>query len=160
MGGDTLTVTRSSGLSIGEVADRAGVSVPTLRFYEQRGLITSTRTSGNQRRYPRTVLRRLALIAAAQRVGLTLEQIRNTLAALPADHAPTQADWTALARTWQHLVRHRIEELQRLEHGLDECTGCGCLSLTRCALFNPDDESATEGPGSRWVDGRARTPGG
>lgn len=149
-------MTVDEGLPIGAVAARAGVSVPALRFYEERGLIHSTRTSGNQRRYPRTVLRRLAVIAAAQRVGLTLEQIRTTLDALPADRAPTQDDWARISHAWQRLVRERIAELQRLEHGLDECTGCGCLSLTRCALFNPDDEAATEGPGSRWVHGRSR----
>ncbi len=138
-------------LTIGEVAARAGVSVPTIRYYEQRSLISSTRTSGNQRRYPRHVLRRLAFIAAAQRVGLDLAQISTALATLPADRAPTRRDWTRLSAPWSAAVAERIATLQALQTSLDGCIGCGCLSLRRCALFNPDDEAATEGPGSRWL---------
>ncbi len=138
-------------LGIGEVASRAGVSVPTLRFYESRGLIASSRTPGNQRRYPRHVLRRLAFVAAAQRVGLSLEEIARHLATLPGDRAPTRADWSRLARPWRALLGAKIAELQALQGSLDSCIGCGCLSLQRCRLFNPGDEAAVEGPGSRWL---------
>lgn len=143
-------------LAAGEVAKRAGVSVPTLRYYEQRGLISSTRSGGNQRRYSRHVLRRLAFISAAQRVGLSLEQIATTLADLPPDRAPTRRDWTRISAPWRRLVAERIRELEALQDSLDSCIGCGCLSLTRCTLFNPGDEAATEGPGSRWL--RAARP--
>lgn len=145
-------------LSIGEVAARAGVSVPTLRFYETRGLLTSTRTSSNQRRYPRHVLRRLAFIAAAQHVGLTLGEIGDALSHLPTDRPPTRADWTRLSRPWRHVVDARITELTALRDTLDGCIGCGCLSLRRCALFNPDDEAGTEGPGSRWLRNATSSP--
>ena len=138
-------------LSIGELAARAGVSVPTLRFYESRGLIASTRTSGNQRRYPRHVLRRLAFVAAARRVGLSLEEVARQLATLPEGRAPTRADWSRLARPWRTLLGAKIAELEALQESLDGCIGCGCLSLQRCRLFNPDDEAAAEGTGSRWL---------
>ncbi len=138
-------------LTIGEVASRAGLSVPTIRYYEERSLIASTRTPGNQRRYPRQVLRRLAFIAAAQRVGLELAQISTALATLPVDRAPTRRDWTRLSAPWRAAVAERIAVLQALQTSLDGCIGCGCLSLRRCTLFNPDDEAATEGPGSRWL---------
>lgn len=138
-------------LTIGETAQRAGTTVPTLRYYEQRQLIESVRTSGNQRRYPRHVLRRLAFIAAAQRVGLELQEIADLLGTLPHDRAPTRADWTRLARPWRQQVQARIEGLQALQDTLDGCLGCGCLSLTRCKLYNPDDEAALEGAGSRWL---------
>jgi len=145
-------------LPIGEVARRAGVSVATLRYYEQRGLLTATRTGGNQRRYPRWVLRRLAFVAAAQRVGLDLEQVRAALDTLPADRAPTSEDWGRLAEPWRELVAARVRELQALQDTLDGCLGCGCLSLTRCGLFNAGDEADAEGPGSRWVR-EAASPG-
>lgn len=138
-------------LSIGETAHRAGLSVATLRFYEQRGLITATRTAGNQRRYPQHVLRRLAFVGAAQRVGLGLTEIHALLATLPADRAPTRADWTRLSRPWRARVQQRVAELQALADTLDGCLGCGCLSLQRCGLYNPGDEAAAEGPGSRWL---------
>lgn len=146
-----VDMTPAALLSVGEVAKRAGISVPAVRYYQTRGLITSTRSGGNQRRYPRQVLRRLAFIAAAQRVGLSLEQIANTLAGLPTDRAPTRSDWTRLSKPWRTLVAARIRELEALQDSLDGCIGCGCLSLTRCALFNPDDRAAAEGPGSRWL---------
>jgi MerR family redox-sensitive transcriptional activator SoxR len=144
-------------LPIGEVAVRAGVSVATIRFYESRGLITSVRTAGNQRRYPRHVLRRLAFVAAAQRVGLSLEEIAASLSRLPADRAPTRREWTRLSSTWRPRVAERIAELQSLQDTLDSCIGCGCLSLRRCGLYNAEDSAATEGAGSRWLrEARAR----
>lgn len=138
-------------LAIGEVARRSGVTVPTVRYYEDRGLISSVRTSGNQRRFPRHVLRRIAFVSAAQRVGLTLEEIGAALATLPADRAPTRREWTRLSSVWQQRIARRISELQALQDTLDGCIGCGCLSLRRCALYNPSDEAADEGPGSRWL---------
>jgi len=138
-------------LTVGEVAQRAGISVPALRYYEQLGLVTSRRTTGNQRRYERSVLRRLAVVAAGRRVGLPLADIGATLATLPADHAPSQADWTALSTRWRASVQRRIAELERLRDDLDRCIGCGCLSLSRCTLYNPKDEAAAEGPGARWI---------
>ncbi len=138
-------------LSVGEVCARSGLTPATLRYYERLGLLTTTRTAGNQRRYPRHVLRRLAFLAAGQRVGLTLAQIGELLAQLPNDRGPSQRDWTLLAGPWRQLVQARIRELQALEDSLDECLGCGCLSLTRCSLFNPDDEASAEGAGSRWL---------
>lgn len=143
-------------LTVGEVASRAGVSVPTVRYYEERGLITSTRTSGNQRRFPRAVLRRIAVIAAAQRVGLSLDEVREAMAELPADRAPTRREWTAMSRSWKRLVQRRIDQLVALQSDLDGCIGCGCLSLQRCSIFNPSDEAAGEGSGSRWVRRSAR----
>jgi MerR family redox-sensitive transcriptional activator SoxR len=144
-------------LTIGETARRSGLSTPTLRYYELRGLIRSTRTSGNQRRYPRHTLRRLAFITAAQRVGLSLEEIAALLDTLPADRAPTRADWTRLGRPWRERIAARIAQLEALQDTLDGCLGCGCLSLARCRLYNPDDEAASEGPGSRWLRNAERT---
>lgn len=145
-------------LTIGETARRSGLSVPTLRYYEQRGLIRTTRSSGNQRRYPRHVLRRLAFIVAAQRVGLSLEEIAELLDTLPADRAPTRADWTRLSRPWRQRIAARIQQLQALQDTLDGCVGCGCLSLTRCRLYNPNDQAASEGPGSRWLRRAGQLP--
>ena len=138
-------------LAIGEVSRRSGLSVPTVRYYEQRGLIDSVRTGGNQRRFSRHVLRRLAIVAAGQRVGISLERIAALLADLPADAAPRRRDWTRLSRAWKREVSARIAELEALNATLDGCIGCGCLSLKRCGLFNPDDEADDEGAGSRWV---------
>jgi MerR family redox-sensitive transcriptional activator SoxR len=138
-------------LTIGQVAQRAGVSIPTLRYYEQLSLLNSTRNTGNQRRYPRYVLRRLAFIAAAQRVGQSLEEIAHALGTLPEDKAPTRSDWTKLSTPWRKQIARRIQELQELQNTLDGCIGCGCLSLTRCAIFNPGDDAALEGAGSRWL---------
>lgn len=136
-------------LTIGQVAERSGVPHTTLRFYEDRGLIGSERSAGNQRRYPRTVLRRIAFIRAAQRVGLSLEEISAALATLPRDHAPTKADWSRLSRNWQDELDARIDALQRLRDRLTGCVGCGCLSLRVCGLYNADDHQARFGPGSR-----------
>ena len=138
-------------LSIGEVADRAGIAPSALRFYEKEGLIHSDRSDGNQRRYHRDVLRLVAFIRAAQRVGLTLDEIRAALATLPAGKVPTAADWSRLSRGWRPLLDRRIEEMQRLRDRLDSCIGCGCLSLKTCALSNPRDVAAEEGPGARWL---------
>nr|WP_228046317.1 redox-sensitive transcriptional activator SoxR [Saccharopolyspora sp. HNM0983] len=135
-------------LTIGEVAERSGVAPTALRFYEQRGLIRAQRTGGNQRRYQRSVLRRLAFIRAAQRVGLSLEQVAEALAALPDDRAPTKADWARLSRRWRDELDARIDGLQRLRDRLTGCIGCGCLSLRTCALHNADDRFAELGPGA------------
>lgn len=132
-------------LTIGQVAERSGVAHTALRFYEDRGLIGSERSAGNQRRYPRHVLRRLAFIRAAQRVGLSLEQIAEALATLPANRAPTRADWTRLSRGWKRELDARIDALQRLRDRLTSCVGCGCLSLKTCGLWNTDDHYAALG---------------
>jgi MerR family redox-sensitive transcriptional activator SoxR len=134
-------------LSIGEVARRSGVAASALRYYEDRGLIASERTGAAHRRYPRAVIRRVAFIVFAQRVGLTLEEIGEELAKLPTDRVPNRRDWARLSGTWQERIDMRIEELQRLREGLTECIGCGCLSLDRCRLANPEDRAARRGPG-------------
>ncbi|MEY2468161.1 MAG: MerR family transcriptional regulator, redox-sensitive transcriptional activator SoxR [Actinomycetota bacterium] len=138
-------------LSIGEVSERAGIAQSALRFYEKEGLIHADRTDGGQRRFHRDVLRLVAFIRAAQRVGLTLDEIRDALATLPEGHTPSAADWTRLSRGWRPLLDRRIEEMQRLRDRLDSCIGCGCLSLKTCALSNPDDVAAEDGPGARWL---------
>lgn len=138
-------------LSIGEVADRAGIAPSALRFYEKERLIHSDRSEGGQRRYHRDVLRLVAFIRAAQRVGLTLDEIRSALATLPEGHTPNAADWTRLSKSWRPLLDKRIEEMQRLRDRLDSCIGCGCLSLKTCALSNPHDIAADDGPGARWL---------
>ena len=138
-------------LPIGDVARRSGLSIPTLRYYEQLGLIVSTRTAANQRRYPRHVLRRLAFVTAARRIGLSLAQAQEALASLPSNTAPTPADWQRLSKPWAGHVAARIRQLQALQNTLNDCLGCGCLSLTRCALYNPSDEAALDGSGSRWL---------
>jgi MerR family redox-sensitive transcriptional activator SoxR len=139
-------------LTIGEVARRSGVASSALRFYEERGLISSERAGLGHRRYPRTVLRRIAFIVFAQRVGLTLKEISSELAKLPPDRAPTRRDWSRLSRTWRARVDGRIAELELLRAGLEDCIGCGCLSLDRCRLANPNDRAAALGAGPRyWV---------
>jgi MerR family redox-sensitive transcriptional activator SoxR len=144
-------------LSVGELSRRAGVTVATIRYYEERGLIRSRRSSGNHRQFPRHTLRRLAVVAAGQVVGLSLQDIANALGELPVDRAPTQRKWRRMSQHWAELVGGRIRRLQALQTSLDGCIGCGCLSLGRCTLFNPADEAAAEGPGSRWL--RAAGPG-
>jgi len=142
-------------LTIGEVARRSGVASSALRFYEQRGLITSERTGSGHGRFPRPVLRRIAFIVFAQRLGLTLEEIGTELAKLPPHHAPTRRDWSRLSATWSARIDERIAELQRLKLGLTECIGCGCPSLDRCGLANPGDRAAGFGPGPRyWIGDR------
>jgi MerR family redox-sensitive transcriptional activator SoxR len=145
-------------LTIGQVAQRSGVPHTALRFYEDAGLIVAERTAGNQRRYPRAVLRRLAFIRTAQRVGLSLEQIREALAGLPDGRVPTKTDWARLSKSWRTELDTRIDALQRLRDRLTSCIGFGCLSLRSCALHNPDDTMATLGPGS--VKLRAASEGG
>jgi MerR family redox-sensitive transcriptional activator SoxR len=142
-------------LTIGEVSRRSGVAASALRFYEERRLITSERAGSGHRRYPRPVLRRIAFIVFAQRIGLTLDEIGAELARLPPDRAPTRRDWSRLSGGWTARIDQRIAELERLKDGLTECIGCGCLSLERCKLANPDDRAARMGPGPRyWVGDR------
>jgi MerR family redox-sensitive transcriptional activator SoxR len=145
-------------LTIGQVAERSGVPHTALRFYEESGLIEAERTAGNQRRYPRAVLRRLAFIRTAQRVGLSLEQIKDALATLPDGRPPNKGDWARLSRAWRSELDTRIDALQRLRDRLTGCIGCGCLSLRSCALHNPEDEAASLGPGSLKL--RAASEGG
>ena len=145
-------------MTIGDVARRSGVAASALRFYEDKGLITSERAGSGHRRYPRPVLRRIAFIVFAQKVGLTLDEIGRELAKLPPDRAPTRGDWARLTTTWSARIDDRITELRRLQHGLTECIGCGCLSLDRCRLANPYDRAGRLGPGPRyWIGDR---PGG
>jgi len=142
-------------LTIGEVARRSGVASSALRFYEQRGLIGSERAGSGHRRYPRAVLRRVAFIVFAQRVGLTLDEIGAELAKLPPHRVPTRRDWSQLAAAWRSRIDERIAELERLKLGLTECIGCGCLSLDRCRLANPGDRAAALGTGPRyWIGDR------
>jgi len=138
-------------LTIGEVAERAGVASSALRFYEREGLIESVRTDGGQRRYERDVLRRVAFVRAAQRVGLSLDDIRTSLASLPDRRTPTAKDWERLSRSWRPLLESRIAELERLRDNLSSCIGCGCLSLKTCALSNPDDVAGQYGAGPVWL---------
>ena len=137
-------------LTIGEVSRRSGVAASALRFYEERGLIASERAGPGHRRYPRPVLRRIAFIVFAQRIGLSLAEIGAELSKLPPDRAPTRRDWSRLSSGWTSRIDERIAELERLKVGLTECIGCGCLSLDRCKLSNPGDRAAGLGPGPRW----------
>ena len=139
-------------LTIGEVADRSGVASSALRFYEGQGLIVASRTSGNQRRYERAVLRRIALIQGGRAAGIPLEQIRAALATLPADRTPTRRDWERLSRGWRDDVDRRIATLQALRNRLTTCIGCGCLSIDACTLLNPDDEAAEIGAGAHYLE--------
>jgi len=143
-------------LTIGEVSRRSGVAASALRYYEERGLIASERARSGHRRYPRPVLRRIAFIVFAQRIGLRLEEIGGELAKLPPNRAPTRRDWSRLSRGWSSRIDDRIAELERLRAGLTECIGCGCLSLDRCALANPGDRAADLGPGPRYWIGDPR----
>jgi MerR family redox-sensitive transcriptional activator SoxR len=138
-------------LTIGEVAARAGVAPSALRWYEQRGLITATRTPGGARRYARSVLRRLAFVRAAQNVGLSLAEIRSALATLPEGRTPSAGDWARLSAGWRARLDEQIAALTQLRDGLSSCIGCGCLSLDRCAMSNPGDVAGTFGPGPRWL---------
>ena len=142
-------------LPIGEVARRSGVASSALRFYEQRGLISSERAGSGHRRYPRPVLRRVAFIVFAQRIGLSLDDISAELAKLPGNRVPTRGDWSKLAGRWTARIDERIAELERLRLGLTRCIGCGCLSLQECQLANPGDRAGRSGQGPRyWMGGR------
>jgi MerR family transcriptional regulator, redox-sensitive transcriptional activator SoxR len=134
-------------LSVSEVAGRTGVAVSALHFYERKGLIASLRTSGNQRRYSRDVIRRISVIRAAQRLGLTLKEIAEAFATMPADRTMSQRDWERVATGWRTALDRRIEDLIRLRDGLTGCIGCGCLSMKTCLLLNEDDHLAQSGPG-------------
>ena len=134
-------------LTVGEVARRSGVAVSALHFYETQGLIHSTRSSGNQRRYARTMLRRVAFVRVAQRVGISLAEIGNALATLPSDAAPSRADWARLSMSWRAELDERMAQLKKLRDTLDDCIGCGCLSIDRCKLRNPLDRLGAEGQG-------------
>lgn len=138
-------------LTVSEVAERSGFSPSALRFYERRGLLHPDRTEGNQRRYDRAVLRRLAFIAAARHVGLTLDEVREALDLLPDGRTPTKADWTRISRRWRSRLDAEIAALEKLRDGLDSCIGCGCLSLQRCRISNPDDVVADRGPGAVFL---------
>jgi len=140
-------------LAIGEVAERSGLAVSAIRFYEDRGLIVATRTAGGQRRFRRDVLRRLAFVQAAQRVGLTLDDIGDALGGLPDEAGPTAPEWRELSARWRPVLDERIALLTALRDQLDHCIGCGCLSLERCRLSNPGDRAARLGPGARYLLG-------
>ena len=142
--------------TIGEVSARSGVASSALRFYEERGLIRSERASSGHRRFSRPVIRRIAFIVFAQRVGLSLDEIGRELAKLPADRVPNRGDWAKLSTAWSSRIDERIAELERLKAGLTECIGCGCLSLARCQLANPGDRAAARGPGPRYWIGDPR----
>jgi len=137
-------------LTIGELSRRSGVASSALRFYEERGLISSEREGSGHRRFPRSVLRRVAFVVFAQRIGLTLEEIGVELAKLPVDRTPERADWARLSGEWTKRIDGRIAELQRLRAGLTKCIGCGCLSIDRCRLANPADRAGRRGPGPRY----------
>lgn len=143
-------------LTIGELSARSGAAPSALRFYESKGLLSSDRTSGGHRTYERSTLRRVAFIRAAQRVGLSLEEVRTALNGLPSRRTPTAADWARLSQSWRAKLDQRIEELRRLRDELDSCIGCGCLSLKTCGLYNPDDRAAELGPGPRYLWGDER----
>jgi MerR family transcriptional regulator, redox-sensitive transcriptional activator SoxR len=136
-------------LTVGDLSARSGVAVSALHFYEKKGLITSRRTSGNQRRYRRDTLRRVALIRIGQRVGIPLAEIAAVLATLPDGRTPNRHDWQELSARWQERLDERIRDLQHLRDDFGDCIGCGCLSLDRCHLANPADEMGSQGPGPR-----------
>ena len=144
-------------LTIGEVAARSGVAASALRFYEDQNLIASERNSSGHRRYPRSVLRRVAFIVFAQKIGLSLEEIGVELAKLPRNRVPERADWAKLSGGWTRRIDERIAELERMKVGLTECIGCGCLSLDRCQFANPGDRAARRGAGPRyWIQSSSR----
>lgn len=139
-------------MTVGQIARRSGVAVSALHFYERKGLITSRRNAGGQRRYQRDVLRRIAIIKAAQRIGIPLTEIAEALATLPAEHSPSTADWRRLSDGWREQLNRRINQLTVLRDQMDQCIGCGCLSLEECPLRNHDDAAAAGGPGARAFD--------
>ncbi|MEM9103150.1 MAG: redox-sensitive transcriptional activator SoxR [Pseudomonadota bacterium] len=139
---------KPTNLTIGYVAERSGVAVSTLHFYEKKELIRSWRNSGNQRRYQQDVLRRIAVIKAAQKLGISLEEIKQALSTLPDKRTPTKKDWEKLSRHWQESLNRRIACLEKLRDSLNGCIGCGCLSLKSCPIYNANDQLATKGPGA------------
>jgi MerR family redox-sensitive transcriptional activator SoxR len=145
-------------LSVGEVAARSGVAVSAIHFYESRGLIASVRSSGNQRRYGRDVLRRVAVIKVAQRIGISLTSIQEALATLPQGRTPTAADWNRLSARWRDELDERISRLTRLRDQLSDCIGCGCLSIEVCRLRNPLDTLSEQGPGARLLEAPPSAP--
>lgn len=138
-------------ISIGELASRTGVAPSALRFYEQLGLISSERTPGNQRRFKRATIRRVSVVRAAQRCGISLDEVASVLAGLPSDRSATNQDWQRISEAWSSRLDERIDTLTRLRDKLTGCIGCGCLSLDRCWLLNPDDEAGASGTGPRFV---------
>ena len=144
-------------LTVGELARRAGVAVSTIHFYERRGLISGWRTGGNQRRYDRATLRRVAIIKVAQQLGISLGEIGARLAALPADRTPARSDWSRIATAWRADLDLKIAQLALLRDRLDGCIGCGCLSVTDCPLRNPDDRLSGRGPGAHYLDPAAES---
>lgn len=146
-----MGIDRTRELSVGEVAQRSGVAVSTIHFYEEKGLIRSRRNTGNQRRYTRDVLRFVAIIKFAQRAGIPLGDIKDALSSLPAGRAPDKDDWERLTRSWREMLQERITTLTQLRDQLDVCIGCGCLSLRDCPLRNPEDKLAREGAGPRLL---------
>ncbi|MFC4051624.1 redox-sensitive transcriptional activator SoxR [Actinomadura syzygii] len=153
-------------LTVGQLAERSGVAVSALHFYESKGLITSRRTAGNQRRFSRDTLRRVSFIKVAQRVGIPLSEIRDALGTLPCERTPTVEDWARLSEHWRGDLDARIRQLERLRDDLTDCIGCGCLSISKCALANPYDQLGDEGPGprrllaGRGADGAPSRPAG
>ncbi|MDW3124002.1 redox-sensitive transcriptional activator SoxR [Vibrio sp. 1974] len=137
--------------TIGEAAKRCDVATSTLRFYESKGLISSVRTNGNQRRYLATTLRTISVIRAAQKIGVSLEEIKQALTALPDNRPPTKRDWQRLSKQWAKSLDQKVLEMQRLRNNLDTCIGCGCLSLKSCGIFNPNDEISAHGEGPRFL---------
>lgn len=151
-------MTSSTLLSVGEAARRSGIAVSTLHFYETQGLLSSERSAGNQRRYRRDALRRIAFIRAAQAVGISLAEIADSLRQLPEQRTPTKADWAHLSSRWRASLDQRIADLQALRDDLQGCIGCGCLSLRACRLYNPQDALGRRGPGPQRLGKRARDP--
>ncbi|HKC26918.1 MAG TPA: redox-sensitive transcriptional activator SoxR [Jatrophihabitans sp.] len=147
-------------LTVSQVAERSGFAPSALRFYERNGLLHATRTAGNQRRYERSVLRRLAFIRAARNVGLTLDEVAAALATLPDGRTPTRADWARLSRGWQQRLDDQIAALAKLRDGLDSCIGCGCLSLKTCAIQNPGDVVSARGAGAAYLPAPLRSRAG
>jgi MerR family redox-sensitive transcriptional activator SoxR len=146
-------------LTISEVSRRSGVAASALRFYEERDLIRSERAGSGHRRYPRAVLRRIAFIVFAQRIGLSLDEIGVEIGHLPANQVPVRADWARLSGSWTARIDQRIAELERLRSSLTQCIGCGCLSLKDCQMANPGDRASRLGPGPRyWLEPRPRRP--
>lgn len=145
-------------LTVGEVAQRSGFAASAVRYYDREGLISADRSSGGQRRFDRSVLRRLAFISAARHVGLSLEEIKDALDRLPRSRTPTAADWARMSKGWRERLNAEIGALEALRDGLDSCIGCGCLSLRRCAISNPRDVAAKIGPGAVYLPRRLRPP--